>query len=368
MKKILLFSLTTIFLVACKPDKGYIIKGNIKDASFNNKMVYLQSVDSVINIDSATITNGSFELKGVTDSIVVRYLAIGKNIEKNDQLVPVLLEPGSKLEISLDSIITVKGNPANEAYTLVRTKEYGLREKMRTIMKQYQEAKTNNQLNDSLELALSDQYDVVSKEYADLMYGFAQKNMNNKLGEYIFTNYYSEFDAKQQRELINLGSDSFKKQPFTQKINERLINMEKVAVGNKFTDFTLKTPDGKDVKLSDYAGKGKYVLIDFWASWCGPCRNELPKVVELYKKYKNKGFEIVGVSLDKEHADWVKGIKDLGLTWPQMSDVKAWESIVVSMYGIQAIPHTVLLDKNGTIIANELHGNKLEQKLSELMP
>ncbi len=116
--------------------------------------------------------------------------------------------------------------------------------------------------------------------------------------------------------------------------------------------------------------RGKYVLVDFWASWCGPCRNEMPNVVAAYDKYKEKGFEVIGVSFDKNHADWIQGgIKDLNMTWPQMSDLQYWDSPLVDMYAINGIPHTVLLDKEGGIIIEKnLRGNELFDKLAELMP
>lgn len=129
----------------------------------------------------------------------------------------------------------------------------------------------------------------------------------------------------------------------------------------------MKTPDGKDISLSDYAGKGKYVLIDFWASWCGPCRKENPNLVALYKEYKNRDFEIVGVSLDNNRDAWIKGIKDDNITWPQMSDLKGGASELVRQYGVKVIPYTVLLDKEGKVIETNLSGEKLKNKLETLI-
>ena len=123
----------------------------------------------------------------------------------------------------------------------------------------------------------------------------------------------------------------------------------------------------KGVKLSDYAGKGKLVLVDFWASWCGPCRREMPNLVELYKQYKNKNFEIVGVSLDQNGDSWKAAIKQLNITWPQMSDLKYWECEGAQLYAVSSIPHVVLIDGEGTIVARGLHGEELQQKVAELL-
>ena len=121
------------------------------------------------------------------------------------------------------------------------------------------------------------------------------------------------------------------------------------------------------MKLSDFIAKNKYTLIDFWASWCGPCRAEMPNVVAAYKKYQSKGFGIVGVSLDRDAEAWKKAIKDLNITWPQMSDLKAWDCEGAKLYGVRSIPATVLVDQEGTIIARNLRGDAIEAKLAELL-
>ena len=123
--------------------------------------------------------------------------------------------------------------------------------------------------------------------------------------------------------------------------------------------------NGKPVSLNSF--RGKYVLVDFWASWCGPCREENPNVVAAYNKFKNKNFTILGVSLDKEKSAWLKAIKDDGLTWNHISDLKFWNSIAVPLYKIEGIPYNVLVDPQGKIIAKELRGPDLENKLAEVL-
>jgi peroxiredoxin len=137
-----------------------------------------------------------------------------------------------------------------------------------------------------------------------------------------------------------------------------------LMVGGTAPDFSQATPDGDEMKLSDL--KGKVVLLDFWASWCGPCRKENPNVVRLYNKYKDKGFDILGVSLDKTKDRWLKAIEADGLTWHHVSDLKGWQNKVAKAYGVSSIPHTILLDQEGKIIATQLRGRSLEQKLSEI--
>jgi peroxiredoxin len=136
-------------------------------------------------------------------------------------------------------------------------------------------------------------------------------------------------------------------------------------VNKQAPDFTLTDVNGKPVSLSSF--KGKYVLVDFWASWCGPCRAENPNVVQAFEKHKDKNFTILGVSLDQKKEPWLKAIKDDQLNWTHVSDLKFWESIVVNMYGFEGIPFNVLVDPNGVVIAEGLRGEDLDKKLSEVL-
>lgn len=137
-------------------------------------------------------------------------------------------------------------------------------------------------------------------------------------------------------------------------------------LGLMFHELTMVDLNGKAIKLSDYAGKGKYVLVDFWASWCGPCRMEMPNVVEAYKKFRAKGFEVIGVSFDQKKESWASAVKSLGMEWPQMSDLKGWQCAAAKTYGIMSIPSNVLLDPQGKIIEIDLRGEHLQKVLAEI--
>ena len=141
--------------------------------------------------------------------------------------------------------------------------------------------------------------------------------------------------------------------------------MESLSVGRVAPDFTVQTPEGKSFTM--YSVKAKLKIIDFWASWCGPCRGENPHVVEIYKEYHPKGLEIFGVSLDNNKEAWVKAIADDGLVWKHGSDLKGWQSAPAQLYSVTGIPHTVLLDENNKIIAKNLRGDELKQKIAELL-
>ena len=137
--------------------------------------------------------------------------------------------------------------------------------------------------------------------------------------------------------------------------------------GTQYVDFGMETPDGKTIKISDFVSENKYTLVDFWASWCGPCHAEMPTIVLAYDNFHSKGLEIIGVSLDIKKDDWVRAISEMKMNWPQMSDLKGWDSEGAQLYGVRSIPANVLINQQGKVVAQDLRGEDLLQKLAELM-
>jgi thiol-disulfide isomerase/thioredoxin len=196
---------------------------------------------------------------------------------------------------------------------------------------------------------------------------FFEKHINDSIGQAVFANskWARRLSAVQLDSILIKAEDEFKSTELYKKYAERLDNMKTSVPGNPFKEIVSKAPNGKEIKLSDYAGKGKYVLLDFWASWCPPCREEMPHLVALYKTYKGKNFEIVGYSLDKTAEDWKTGIKKMNMTWPQMSDCDFWNSLPVKAYAVQGIPCTFLIDPQGKIIERGLQGEALDAAIQK---
>ena len=211
------------------------------------------------------------------------------------------------------------------------------------------------------------EYEAIENECVQILKDGIAQQISNIVGITLLKQNYYHMSVEELEPLIPQIPAEYDNDKTIQRIKENFTKMKATAVGQQFTDFEMKDLKGKNVKLSDYVGKGKVVLVDFWASWCGPCRREMPNLVEAYKQYKGKNFEIVGVSLDRDEAAWKNMSKELKITWPQMSDLKFWQCEGAQLYAVSSIPHTVLIDGNGTIIARGLHGKALLDKIAEVV-
>lgn len=194
---------------------------------------------------------------------------------------------------------------------------------------------------------------------------FIAGHPNSLVSLYHFYTNMGDLDFGQMQAKYNLLGDEMKKTEWGKVITARYENWERVAIGSVAPDFTLNTPEGKPVSL--YGIKAKVKILDFWASWCGPCRGENPNVVKVYEEFHPKGLEILSVSLDNNKDAWLKAIEDDHLTWNHVSDLKGWGSEAAQLYAVNGIPHLIVLDENNVIVAKNLRGEALKTKIAELL-
>ncbi len=214
--------------------------------------------------------------------------------------------------------------------------------------------------------SLSAAYELAEMEKTSMDSVFIAENPNSYASVLILRgNFYSLETDDLEKALTSL-SPSLQQMEEYKYMYGIMEKQKNVAIGKHFVDFGLETPEGKMLRVSDVQN-GNVLLIDFWASWCGPCRRANPELVGIYADYQERGFDILGVSLDSDRASWLKAIEDDHLTWNQISDVKGWECEGSKLYGVPAIPHAVLIDRNGIIIARNLHGEKLREAIESLL-
>ena len=196
---------------------------------------------------------------------------------------------------------------------------------------------------------------------------FMLQHIGTPVADYLLAQTQSDFTKEEQEQLLKLFGQQ-KQQFYAYKgiMEQRAID-QRTGIGAQFTDFSMPDPKGKMISVSDYVKKNKYTLIDFWASWCGPCRAEMPTVVKAYDLYHAKGFEVVGVSLDNNKEAWIKAIDQLKMPWPHMSDIKGWGCAGAALYNVKGIPANVLIDQQGKIVAKNLRGQDLLDKMAELL-
>jgi peroxiredoxin len=307
------------------------------------------------------VANGAFEFNGRQDVAVNRYLTYTPK-EGRAPRVDFFLENGN-IAVALGETSTVTGTPNNDLYQAYKNEAAPLSKAVAEISKKIRKGN----LTDEQKEELNKQYEELDGKLTALTHSTIETNITNIVGLQLWPSASYGMELAKLQELAAKVPAEFKSNERIAKLLKRIEAMANTAVGQKFVDFTLPDLNGNPLKLSDVIAKNKYTLIDFWASWCGPCRAEMPNVVAAYKEYNKKGFGIVGVSLDSKEEAWKAAIEKMDMTWDHMSDLKYWESEGAALYGVGSIPATVLVAQDGTIIARDLRGEAIKEKLSELL-
>lgn len=372
MKTFLLYLSVAVLCFSCQQQPSYTIKGRVAKPGLEGKEIYLTiggwTSGKEAWIDTAVITNNSYTFRGYTEEL--QYANISVHIGDREEWIYgfVVLENAElAADIDTEGELIVSGTAFNNEYQQYRTARKGSDRKWTAAFEAFRAGKTAGTLTPEEEQRLSGEIEKWRSESEAITLDFVRNHINNP-GAWTELQRTAIFlPAEQQRALIAPANERTLQTNEVKEIQERIRVLEKTAIGQPYIDLRMSAPDGKTVALSDFVGKGKWVLVDFWASWCGPCRGEMPNVRAAYEQYKDRGLEIVGISLDSKQEAWVKAIEELQLPWPQMSDLKGWECEGVKAYGFAGIPHTILLDPDGKVVARNLHGEGLHQQLAEVL-
>ncbi|MEG2150699.1 MAG: TlpA disulfide reductase family protein [Bacteroidaceae bacterium] len=362
MKKfIYAFAFVAILMTGCSQGNAYKVVGTVEGAVDGDTVFIQELVDRDLQkTDTAIILNGKFSFTGRQDSAVNRYLTYVKG--ENQAVTDFFLENGT-INVALSQASRVSGTSLNDIYQSFKDKSDAIDKEQETIYKSLRDTA----LTEAQREAKIAEADAKNIDMGKLIAKSIEENTANAVGIQLLTRYNYFLTYEEIEPLLAKVPAKYNNNQNINELKEKVEKAKTTAIGKKFVDIEMQTPEGKTVKLSEFVGKNKYTLLDFWASWCGPCRSEMPNLVKAYADYKAKGFGIVGVSLDMDANAWKKAIETLKITWPQMSDLKAWDNVGGRLYAVRSIPYTVLIDKDGIIVAKGLDGEDLQKKLAELL-
>ncbi|WP_146141988.1 TlpA disulfide reductase family protein [Prolixibacter denitrificans] len=365
MKKLIyLFALAAI-VASCSTNPAFMVDGSIKGWKDGPVTLKKRIDGNWITVDSTQMKKGKFSFSGTVD-VPGMYYVIPPSGRKD--AIPFFLE-NSNIEITGNSDdpkdVEVHGSAAQDEFRNFYDRVDSINNQMSSYYEKYAKARSENDTTTSahIEKELNDLYKIEN----DIQKAFVLDNPNSFVAPYILLQIQYGMDASELNSYVENFSADVMKTPSAQTLSMRIKKLEKVAVGQQAPDFTMNDADGKPVKLSDVYKQHKYLLVDFWASWCAPCRQENPNVVAVWQKYHNDGFGVMGVSLDAKKDAWMKAVKDDNLTWTQVSDLEGWKNSAADLYGVNSIPSNILLDQTGKIIAHNLRGDDLQNEISALL-
>jgi len=367
--KILLFTLISFSILTACNDKsqtqnsGYHITGKISGSTDGQVYIKVRDDNGWETLDSATLTNGEFIMDGQVQDIQFGYLT--SSAFKGG--VPIFVENTDiHLKMNKDSVAqaTVEGTKTQKIYNEAKANLISYDDIWQSFyyttfkaMTDEEKAKSEGYLNH-----LYDSTQIVKKDY---LKNYLNTNKGNIASAQLILEEEDALGADNMIGAFDVLEPAVLESIPGKQLSERVNILKKTAIGQPLVDFVMNDTTGKPIKISE-ASHGKYVLLDFWAAWCSPCRHENPNVLANYKKYHDAGFDVIGVSFDQKKENWLKAIKDDGLLWTQVSDLQGWNNAAGKLYGIRSIPQNILLNPEGMIIEKNLRGEALGKKLEEL--
>ena len=358
MRKLLLSIVAaSMTLAACNAQSGYKVTGTVEGMPDGKAIIATVNGSSLDTLAKADVKNGSFEFTGnVSEPTGAYIMVIGQR-----GAIPFMLENANITVNAGQAGLTVTGSEGQKIYDQFMAINATAQQEAMKLQQEYQAANGDQAKIQAIQEAYAKLMTDAQAKETELI----KANPDSYVSTFVIVSGMGQMEYEQLKERYNLLGEKAKASAQGKAIAAQIAKLESTAIGQIAPNFTITTPEGESISLYDI--KGKVKLIDFWASWCGPCRGENPHVVEIYKEYHPKGLEIFGVSLDNNKEAWVKAIADDGLVWKHGSDLKGWQSAPAQLYSVSGIPHTVLLDENNKIIAKNLRGDEIKQKIAELL-
>lgn len=367
MKKLLYLLIPAVLLASCntgEKDPQYSLTVSIDTLIDGNAYLQKRADGEWLKVDTALMAGGTFEMSGQLGYPEMHYIFI-ESLNRN---VPIFLDEG-EIMVSISykdrDASTINGSAAHDQYKKYQDSMQGFNEQMRELYRQYRVARDSGTTaeKDSIEKVLDKLYEDQQQYIKDYVF---ENNADVVVPYIAYGNSYS-WSVAELEKVVNNFDPALHASPDYAVLTNRIAVLKRVDIGQPLVDFTMKDTSGVDISLSEIS-KGKYMLVDFWASWCGPCRAENPNIVACYKDFHDKGFDILGVSFDNSREKWIKAIHDDELSWNHVSDLQYWNNAAGKLYGIRSIPSSILLNPEGIIIERNLRGEDLRNKLEELMP
>lgn len=334
------------------------VEGTVDNAKDGDTLFIAHLTDNqLVPSDTIIIKNGKFEIKEKNcDSTIIcaYYCELDSEVYNNF----FFMEKGHvKLHIGPES--KVSGTENNDIYQHFIDSIYIVHEKMNALYEKALEDAGNNITAESFEG--NEELSKLDQQATELIRRTVSTNLQKPVGYFIFLSCYNMYSPDELIKLIDQMPDKYKKQLFIKQLREEAEQSKTTANGQQFVNMKLPSINGGELELASIVKKNKLTLIDCWASWCSPCCNEMPNVVKLYKKYKSQGLEIIGVSFDEDAEKWKNAVKEMNMTWPQVSELNSWDNELARTYSVSSIPYTILVNQEGVIVAQQLRGEELDR-------